>query len=762
MDKIASRDISITGIVQGVGFRPHVYNLARKLGLHGTVRNSGSGVHIQVEGTEHRLDEFITSLRESPPVLARIGNMVVTAAPVRNFTGFNIAITEGHATGESVVPPDTALCPGCRGDLTNPRSRHYQYPFTNCTCCGPRFTIVESLPYDRPNTSMNVFAMCPDCEGEYRNPSDRRFHAQPVACPGCGPKVWLADVEGRVIEGDWLTNTWLLLSKGEIIALKSPGGFHLACDAANTRAVKELRRRKGRPFKPLAVMCRDLDVVRQHCCLSPAEEAKLCSPAAPVLLLVKRIDSPLPEELAPNLKTVGVMLPYTPLHHLLLAAGPPVLVMTSGNRSGLPLAKSNNQALAELGGIAGYFLLHDREIINRCDDSVVRLTPGATQYLRRSRGYVPAPVTVPAPTGGQDSVFLGAGGEMKNTFCLLKGNLAYPGQHTGRLNTRQGLENYRECLENYTRLLRASPTTAGYDPHPGYNVSRLVRDLASNCTPVWHHHAHLASCMAENQLEGEVTGIILDGTGYGRDGNIWGFEILHGNYLDFTREFHLEYMPLPGGERAVQSPWITAVAWLAARLGESGLALATKIFPGRETEVDLLGKMVSRGINSPLASSCGRLFDAAAALLGICLENTYDGQAATELGELAPAEFNLVGDTYPWEPAGDVIRTGAMLAALMDDLKGCCPKPLIARKFHDTVIDMVVTAARRVRETRGASRVVLSGGSWHNLYLLQGVLAVLEDNGFEVYQHRLVPPGDGGLALGQAVVAMWRHQLNFS
>lgn len=761
MVKISSRKVSITGIVQGVGFRPHVYNLARSLGLHGTVHNSGSGVHIQVEGPEVKVDEFIASLRANPPSLAQIVHMLVAAAPVRSFAGFTITETRGSVTGESVVPPDTALCPQCRSDIANPRDRHFRYPFTNCTNCGPRFTIVKSLPYDRPSTSMAGFIMCPACDREYRDPADRRFHAQPVACPECGPRVWLANGEGHMIEGDWLTNTRRLLIQGKIIALKSLGGFHLACNAENLQAVRNLRLRKGRPSKPLAVMFRNLEMVRQHCRLSPAGEALLISPAAPVLVLEKRKSSPLPGELAPGLGTLGVMLPYTPLHGLLLAQGLPVLVMTSGNRSGLPLARDNSQALADLRGIADYFLLHNRDIVNRCDDSVVRLALGETQFLRRARGYVPAPIKVPGTSVGvePDPVYLGAGGDMKNTFCLLKGNQAYLGQHTGWLDTRQGLENYQDCLANFTRLLQAKPVVAGYDPHPEYNVSKLIPAIVPSCTPVWHHHAHMASCMAENQLEGEVTGIILDGTGYGRDGNIWGFEILHGDYQDCTREFHLEYMPLPGGDRAVRNPWITAVAWLASRLGEGGLALARELFPGRESEITLLGKMINQSLNSPLAASCGRMFDAVAALLGICLENTYDGQAAIELGELAPTAFHGLGDTYPYELAGGVIRTGALLTNLVEDLNCAQPKTLIARKFHDTVIAMVASAAKRVKETKNrAGRVVLSGGSWHNLYLLQGSLAVLRDSGFKVYYHRLMPPGDGGIALGQAMITRWRAE----
>lgn len=762
MPELVRRDISITGTVQGVGFRPHVYNLARSLGLRGSVRNSGRGVYIQVEGPADRVEAFITALREAPPVLARIDEMRVAAGSPQGWKDFTITNTEGIATGESVVPPDTALCPRCRREIADPRDRHYRYPFTNCTNCGPRFTIVKRLPYDRQFTSMAGFAMCPACAREYRDPGDRRFHAQPVACPDCGPRAWLVDAAGATVNGDWLAVTVHLLAAGSIIAIKSLGGFHLSCDAHNRAALRALRTRKGRYAKPLAVMCRDLDTVREHCHVNDVEAELLASPAAPVVVLDKKQTSTLPAELAPGLHSLGVMLPYTPLHALLLATGPPVLVMTSGNKSGLPLARENHQALDELAGIADYFLLHDRDIVNRCDDSVVRVVMGETQFLRRSRGYVPSPVPVPKPgqfPGG--GVYLGAGGDMKNTFCLLKGGLAYMGQHTGSLDTRQGMDNYRESLEKFQQLLQARPGLVACDPHPGYHVSRLARELAPREMKVWHHHAHMAACMAENGLREAVTGIILDGTGYGRDGNLWGFEVLHGDFLDFTRELHLEYLPLPGGDRAVRNPWISAVAWLVTRMGEQGRYRAAELFPGREKEIELLVKMIRQEINSPRASSCGRLFDAVSAMLGICTTSTYDGQAAIELGELAPAVFTGPGEIYPFTVEGSVIRTGGLLESLLGDLDRGLPVVVVVRKFHDTVMAMVVDSAELVGKKHGTRRVVLSGGSWHNRYLLQGAVARLQKRGFAVYYHRLVPPGDGGLALGQAVVAMYRDRCMF-
>jgi len=755
MDKKLRRVISVTGIVQGVGFRPFVYNLARSLHLSGTVGNTGWGVLIELEGPQDQVDKFITALTDKPPFLAHIKGIDVSAGPVHGCTGFSIVGTVGITTCESLVPPDTAICPQCRSEIIDPRDRHYRYPFTNCTNCGPRFTIIKGLPYDRHFTSMAGFTMCQTCKREYLDPADRRFHAQPTACPECGPKVWLEDVAGNMLVGDWVKITHRLLNEGGIIAIKGLGGFHLACDAHNAGSIQTLRARKGRPAKPLAVMCRDLDVVREHCRLTSAEEALLLSPAAPVVVLGRRDSSPLPEALAPGLVSLGVMLPYTPLHTLLLAEGPPVLVMTSGNRSGLPLTSGNHQALTELNGIADYFILHDREIVNCCDDSVVQVVFGETQFLRRSRGYVPAPVAIPdSGAAAQNRVYLGAGGDMKNTFCLIKTGLAYMSQHAGSLDTLQGVRNYNQCLDNFSRLLSVKPEAVGYDSHPNYHVSRLAFGLAPVTVPVWHHHAHMASCMAENGLDEAVIGIILDGTGYGRDGGIWGFEVLHGDYLNFSREFHLENIPLPGGERAIRFPWITATAWLTARLGVRGLVLAVEFFPGHEEEIKLLGRMIERNINAPPASSCGRIFDAVAALTGICQENTYDGQAAVELGELAPATFRGLGEVYPFALEKGVIGTGMLLEKMVADLKEGKKKTRIAAKFHDTVIAMAVAATTLVREAKGANRVVLSGGSWHNRYLLQGVVCVLRDKGFDVYYQRRVPPGDGGIALGQAMVAM--------
>jgi hydrogenase maturation protein HypF len=709
------------------------------------------------------------------PPLARINQFNVTPVPRRGFKGFTILPSEGLSAGTSVVPPDAALCPRCREETLSRRDRRYLYPFTNCTNCGPRFTISAALPYDRVNTSMAAFTLCPECAREYNTPLDRRYHAQPVACPACGPGVWLTDGRGNGLEGFWARACGRLLKEGAILAVKGLGGFHLVCDASQREAVVKLRRRKRRPAKPLAVMCRDMDVVREHCLVSPAEESLLKSHHAPIVLLARK-GGGLPEELAPGLATLGVMLPYTPLHLILLAHSAPVLVMTSGNSSGLPLVTDNRAAYDQLGGVADYFLLHNRDIVNRCDDSVVAVYSGEEHFFRRSRGYVPSPVPVPL---GEGPVVLGSGGEAKNTFCLLKDGKAYLSQHIGDVSLLEGQQNYKGSLDNYCRLLGISPGVVARDAHPDYHTEGLTAHLqVRRRFAVQHHHAHMAACMAENGIEEPVIGLILDGTGYGLDGKIWGFEILAGDYDDFVRIAHLAYLPLPGGERAVRNPWVGAVACLITWLGDAGRQAARSLFPDKGAEIKTIEKMIAQSINSPPASSCGRLFDAVSAILGICRVNTYDGQAAIELGEAVNKEWGHTsanghgsGDggmspmakdwAYPFEMKGDIIQPGQMFGALLKDLQSGIPVGAIARRFHATVAAMALEGAEKARRERGLNRVVLSGGCWHNKYLLEIARQLLRSKGFGVHCHRLVPPGDGGIALGQAVVgyARWKNNV---
>lgn len=813
--------VVVRGTVQGVGFRPFIYNLARDCGIAGSVLNAGQGVVVDAEGAPDAVRRFLETVRAHPPRLARVDEVSWEVLPPVGYTDFEIIASAGGAEIEALVPPDVGLCPDCARETFDPADRHHGYPFTNCTNCGPRFTIVRELPYDRPKTSMAAFPMCPDCAREYHDPADRRFHAQPVACPVCGPAVELVDAGGRPVPGDWRRNCWDLLAEGRILALKSLGGFHLVCDARNRGALRELRRRKGRDAKPFAVMARDLAAVERYCRLNDQERELLTSPEAPIVVLRRRtepgtedgagseaaaevptkcaavaapkagtapgavpgvaaedaaapgtkagaptapgtapppgIAPGLPPELAPGLNTLGVMLPYTPLHFLVFGGPFDLLVMTSGNYSELPLAKDNDRALAELGGIADYFLWHNREIVNRCDDSLAAVMDGEVQLLRRSRGWVPVPVRVPA---GDGPVVLGIGGEMKNTFCLLKKGRAHLSQHIGELDHLEGEENLFSSLLNFQRLLDLEAEVVGYDMHPDYRSSRLARKVpAKKRYEVQHHHAHLASCLADNGLAGErAIGVILDGTGYGPDGTLWGFEILSGDGLDYKREMHLAPVPLPGGEAAVRSPWRTAVAYLLTYLGdEDGGRAAERLFGGWGLELDVVRRMLAKGFNAPPSSGCGRLFDAVAALTGVCARSTYEGQAAIELGELVhdDAAGAALG-AYPFSIKEGTISAAGTVAGVVEDLERGVPVATIATRFHNTVLEMVREAVRRVGAATGLYTVALSGGTWQNRYLFRRAREILPRDGFRVLTHRQVPANDGGLCLGQAVIAYRR------
>lgn len=752
--------ITIKGTVQGVGFRPFVYNQALKHGLTGSVLNAGRGVLIEAEGPAGAVQSFVRVLQDEPPRLARIDFFEVEERPVEGYTGFEITASAADDEIEALVPPDVGMCPECARDTFDPNDRHFGYPFTNCTNCGPRFTIVRDLPYDRPKTSMAGFPMCPDCAREYRDPLDRRFHAQPVACPVCGPTVEFTDGEGTPIDGDWRELCWEALGRGKILALKSLGGFHLVCNARDPEVLRTLRNRKGRSAKPFAVMCRNLETVRQFCRVDEAEAELLRSPQAPIVVLRQNEAYDLPVELAPGLKTLGVMLPYTPLHHLLFGGPFDILVMTSGNYSELPLAKENADALRELAGIADYYLLHNREIVNRCDDSLTMVVDGDTVLLRRSRGYVPVPVRVPFAA---ERVVLGIGGEMKNTFCLLKKDQAFVSQHVGELDSVEGENNLFSSLMNFQRLLGIEAEIVGYDLHPDYRSSRLAGRVPAEARyAVQHHHAHLVSCLADNDVEERAIGVILDGTGYGTDGTLWGFEILTGDYTSFNREYHLGYVPLPGGEQAVRNPWRTATAYLHTYLGaDEGAREAARLFGEFGRELPIVQQLLARGFNCPPSSGCGRLFDAVSALLGVCRQASYEGQAAIELSELVlDPEDGLRLGAYPFEIKGRVISAGGVIRGVLADLKKGESRETIATRFHNTVMEMVLETVRQTAEVTGLRTVALSGGSWQNRYLFARAKKALPDAGYRLLYHRYVPANDGGLCLGQAVIAYrrWREE----
>jgi len=753
-------ELKVKGVVQGVGFRPFLFNLAQKWGVKGWVRNESWGVLLEIEGEEEKVETYCREMGLKHPPLAKIEEVEKKKITLRNFREFKIMQSREQEKKLALIPPDIAACPECLREVKDPADRHYLYPFTNCTYCGPRFTIVSDIPYDRAKTSMRYFKPCQSCAEEYGDPADRRFHAQPVACPLCGPRVQVRDREGKILAGEesWREFFWEKMLKGCIFALKGLGGFHLAC-LVEEEVVQELRKRKKRPFKPFAVMCRDLEAVKKYCILGQEEAEVLSSPAAPILLLAKREEA-VPASVSPGLKTLGVMLPYTPFHYLLMEGPFDIMVLTSANPTDLPILKDNEEALRDLREIADYFILHNRGIVQRCDDSVLRLTGEGLQFHRRSRGYVPAPLHLGFRA---ETVVLGAGSEMKNTFCLLRGNQAFLSQHLGEMGTVESEKFYRESLGHFLRFFNLVPQVLAYDPHPQYYLSALARSLPVEIKyAVQHHHGHFASCLVENQHHKEAVGIILDGTGYGSDGAVWGLEILSGGLLSFRREYHQRYLPLPGGEHAIRWPWRMALSYLYQSMGEKGLELAFSLF-GRHfsKEFDLLAKGLKSSLFTLPVSSCGRLFDAVAAILGVCWENTYEGQAAIQLGEMLDEEdLRYPSEPYPFYLQEGEIDFAPLICALWEEKASGKELRKIVKRFHDTVAEAVVRAAAQAAEKRRLDAVALSGGTWHNPYLLRRVSEMLKGKGLKVLLHLRVPPNDGGLSLGQAAVAYWRWKEN--
>jgi len=768
------QQIRVTGLVQGVGFRPGVWRLANECGLIGEVWNDGAGVTIRVWGEGADLDRFCERLLAEPPPLAEI--TAITREPLSEAPPndeFRIVPSRGGAVQTGVVA-DAATCAACREEIRDPEDRRYRYPFTNCTHCGPRLSIVRSIPYDRANTSMQAFTMCPACRAEYDDPADRRFHAQPNACPVCGPKVWLVDpaadgnenLAGRSM--DALQRASELLAAGRILAIKGIGGFHLACDAGQAEAVAELRRRKGRFHKPFALMARDLAVVRRYALLGEVEAQWLQSPAAPILLLERNGQHPLPQALAPGQRTLGFMLPYSPLHHLLLAGWEHPLVMTSGNLSEEPQCTDNRDAAKRLHPLADAWLLHDREIVNRVDDSVARVMNGVPRLLRRARGFAPAPLPLPPGFEGAEPL-LALGGELKNTFCLLKDGQAILSQHLGDLENELTFKDYTCTLELFTRLLEHRPRTLVGDLHPNYRSTRYGRELADRRGLAWHqvqhHHAHIASVLAEHRWplqRGRVLGIALDGSGFGPDGSIWGGEFLLADYRGFERLGRLRPVPLPGGTQAILQPWRNSFAQLHSLFGwdrvrEQWAGLEPIRWLDRQP-LELLSGMIERGLNSPLTSSCGRLFDALAGLLGVCREGiSYEGQAAIELEALMPVDALESQAGYPFETlaaeGGVILDPTPLWTAVLSDLQRGVPAGTVAARFHAGLADALAELAVELCRRHGIDTVALSGGVMQNRTLFQALTYKLRAAGLEPLSHRLVPANDGGLALGQAVIA---------
>jgi hydrogenase maturation protein HypF len=758
------REISVRGIVQGVGFRPFIYSLARRHGLAGLVRNDAEGVHIEAEGAPEELDRFLLGITQEAPSLAVVEAIAWRPLAVLEEREFRIEESREGARRRALVSPDVAACGECLAEIFDPSDRRYRYPVTNCTNCGPRFTITRSVPYDRAMTTMSGFEMCPRCRREYDDPSDRRFHAQPNACPVCGPQVRLLDRFGHELRSkpeDPILRAARMLRGRAILAIKGLGGYHLACDPFDERAVRTLRGRKVRQDKPFALMARDPEQVRELCKVNPEEESLLTSPARPIVLL-ERLDScEVAEEVAPRQNTLGVMLAYAPLHHLLLGDAGIPLVMTSGNNSDEPIAYRDEEALEQLGEIADYFLVHDRPIHMRCDDSVVRVVDGNIYQIRRSRGYAPAPLGV-AEGFGRHTV--ACGGELKNTFCVAKERHVFLSHHIGDLENYETLRSFREGVEHYCRLFDVQPELVAFDLHPEYLSTKYARELEESGLPavgVQHHHAHTASCLADNERPDaeRVIGVALDGTGYGTDGAVWGGEFLEGSIAEgFARRAHLEYTPMPGGAAAIRQPWRMALAYLIALHGEeetSKLPLAMVRQAG-ERNVRLVARLVKHGLNTPPTSSAGRLFDAVAALAGVpgTLRTTYEGQAAIEL-ELAAR--GPVNGGYPFRlrPEGDgwVVETRGIIGGVVDDLLAGREIREISSRFHRTMAEVVAAGCEEIRDAGGVSSVALSGGTFQNLLLMEQVVELLAGKGFAVYRHRRVPTNDGGISLGQAVLA---------
>jgi hydrogenase maturation protein HypF len=752
---MARRLVLVRGTVQGVGFRPFVFALAGRLGLHGCVSNQTADVRIELEGESTALDRFVAELATRPPPLARIDSVQSWPQEPRGDSTFRIETSRSEPGQALFVPADVATCADCLRELFDPADRRFRYPFLNCTNCGPRLTIIRSLPYDRERTAMASFAMCPACAAEYHNPANRRFHAQPTCCPACGPRLRLDDVQGQpVASAEPLLDAASALRAGQIVAIKGLGGYHLACDAANFSVVAELRRRKVRDEKPFALMVADLEAAEGLCEMSETERRLLQAPQRPIVLLRRRPTAPVAPAVAPGNPLLGVMLPYTPLHHVLLRelAGT-TLVMTSANRADEPIAYDDQDARKRLAGIADWFLGHDRPIHLRCDDSVTRVVADVELPLRRSRGFAPQPLRLPRAC---PCPILAVGGQLKATFALGQEKLAILSHHIGDLEHYEALRAHGEAIEHYERLFAVKPELIAHDLHPDYAstryalaraATRKTRNLA-----VQHHHAHLASCLADSGLDEPVIGVIFDGTGYGTDGAIWGGEFLVGDYHGFRRAAHLRYVAIPGGQQAIHEPWRMAAAHLLDA-GQSLTSLRGAVDGGPLGKVH---QLIERRINSPLTSSVGRLFDAVAALAGVRQRVSYEGQAAVEL-EWRALEVEADG-SYPFELAECdggpwQIDTRPLIDAVLADRDRGQGPARIARRFHGTLTEIIVQICQRIRGQSGLNAVVLSGGVFMNALLLTEADRHLAAAGFRVHRHRQVPPNDGGLCLGQLAIA---------
>lgn len=743
--------VHIQGIVQGVGFRPFIYQLAHRHCLNGYVANTPKGVKIEIEGDREPLYQFLKELPGTAPPLANITQIDTEELPAADYSSFEIKSSEGGEERAALISPDTETCSDCLKELFDEQDRRYLYPFINCTNCGPRYTIISDIPYDRPKTSMAVFTMCDNCSREYHDPLNRRFHAQPNACWACGPRVWLADNEGNDLGiEEPISEAARLLTQGAIVAVKGLGGFHLAVDASQDEAVKRLRWRKGREEKPLALMSSSLERIEQYALIGEQERRLLTSSQRPIVIVPKRPGNMIAPQVAPRNRYFGVMLPYTPLHHLLLTHPFLALVMTSGNISEEPIAVDNGEAVQRLGNIADYFLLHNRDILLRSDDSVLRIAGDRPRQIRRSRGYVPVPIFLRKPV----PEVLALGGELKNTVCLTKENRAFVGQHIGDLENLETLEFLEQTVRHLRRILEVSPRLLVHDLHPDYLTTQVAQAQDELPTlAVQHHQAHVVSCMAEHGLKGKVLGLALDGTGYGDDGTIWGGEILVADERSYERVAHFEYVPMPGGAKAINEPWRMAVAYLWATFGDDIFRDELQLLQKWDRDqIEVLVQMMQRSVNSPLTSSCGRLFDGVASLVGLRDRIAYEGQAAIELEQWLEAtteryqyEFREVGGKLLLSPT-------AIFRQVFEDTASGVSPALISGKFHQTLVEMFVEVCLYLCRVHGLNRVVCSGGVFQNVFLLENLEDRLGALGLEVYTPELIPANDACISLGQAVI----------
>lgn len=756
--------VTVRGIVQGVGFRPFIYQSAVRRGLAGTVSNTPTGVQIHVEGDPEAIRSFMADVRANAPPLSHITEMDAVPAAFKYFDHFSITASRSGNQRATLISPDVSICEDCLSELFDPQDRRYRYPFINCTNCGPRYTIVDDIPYDRANTSMKHFPMCTTCKAEYEDPQNRRFHAQPNACPDCGPHVSILDANGGHIAcKDPIARAAGVLEQGGITAVKGLGGFHLAADATNEKAVNRLRAAKHRAAKPFALMTADMEAIEAFACMTAEEKALLLLPWRPIVLLKKRFPNTIASSVSPENQYFGVMLPYTPLHYLLFSHGFSALVMTSGNLSEEPIAIDNLESVNRLAGIADVFLVHNRDIYMRSDDSIVQHVAGAPRLLRRARGYVPAPVfldqSVPA--------ILACGAELKNTFCLTKNSHAFLSQHIGDLENLRALDFFRHTVESMKRLLDIEPGCVACDMHPDYFSTRYARQQKRlPCIEVQHHHAHIVSCMAENHVQDPVIGLAFDGTGYGTDGAVWGGEVLIADRLAFRRAAHLSYAAMPGGAAAVKEPWRMGLSCLLGAYDNSlehlELPFLDTLDPG---SVRIIKEMIQKRVNAPLTSSMGRLFDAVAAICGLRSKVDFEAQAAMELEALAAEHM------FPMDPAlcydyeipesreeALEIPVSGIIRAVVRDLQDGVDPAHISTRFHTTLVILFADVCCRFRQTTGLERVALSGGVFQNVLLLEGLCETLSARGFSVIIHRHVPANDGGICLGQAMVAAARFK----